>query len=75
MQLEQLSDLASKGNGRMIPFTHSSNDVNKVVHSIENNMFSVNDNAQPWFDVGYPLLFLLIPLQALWFRRGWTMQW
>lgn len=75
VQLELLSDLASNGHGKMVPFSHSSDDVDKVVHSIENNMFSVNDKAQPWFDVGYLFLFLLIPLQALWFRRGWTMQW
>jgi Ca-activated chloride channel family protein len=74
-QLNLLSQLATAGHGKMIPFTHNSDDVNAVNNSIENNMFAVNDKAQPWNDTGYLLLFLLIPLQALWFRRGWTLQW
>ena len=74
-QLNQLSELASVGNGEMVSFTHKSEDVTRVIDSIENNMFAVNDKSQPWYDEGYLLLFLLIPLQVLWFRRGWTMQW
>jgi Ca-activated chloride channel family protein len=74
-QLNLLSKLAESGHGEMIPFTHNSDDVHAVNNSIENNLFAVNDKAQPWHDAGYLLLFLLIPLQALWFRRGWTLQW
>jgi Ca-activated chloride channel family protein len=59
----------------MVPFTHNSDDVSKVNSAIKNNMFAVNDKAQPWHDAGYLLLFLLIPLQGLWFRKGWTLQW
>ena len=74
-QLSLLSQLASSGNGKMVPFTHNSDDISKVNNAIENNMFAVNDKAQPWHDAGYLLLFLLIPLQGLWFRKGWTLQW
>ena len=73
--LAQLSHLAAVGHGELITFTHNSDDVSEVNQAIDNNMFAVNDKAQPWYDQGYPLLFLLIPLQALWFRRGWTLQW
>lgn len=73
--LAQLDTLAKVGHGELIAFTHNSTDVERVNQAIKSNMFAVNDKAQPWFDQGYPLLFLLIPLQVLWFRRGWTLQW
>lgn len=75
IQLQQLDSLADAGNGTMVTFTHSSDDVQQVKRSIKNNMFLGNDKSQPWYDAGYLLLFILLILQALWFRRGWTMQW
>lgn len=75
VQLNSLTQLAKGGHGEMVPFTHNSDDVATVNSAIENNLFAVNDKAQPWHDEGYLLLFLLIPLQALWFRKGWTLQW
>lgn len=74
-QRQDLSSLANAGNGEMVLFTHNSDDVEQVNSAIENNMFAANDTAQPWYDHGYLLLLLLLPIQALWFRRGWTMQW
>lgn len=73
--LSELTQLASAGNGEMVPFTHNEDDIYEVNHDIKNNLESSEDEAMPWLDEGYFLLFLLIPLQALWFRRGWTMQW
>lgn len=73
--LGQLSQLADAGNGRMVAFTHNTDDIDTIINSIESNMFAVTDTAQPWYDEGYILLFFLLPLQLLWFRRGWTMQW
>ncbi|NMP17447.1 VWA domain-containing protein [Thalassotalea sp. Y01] len=74
-QLQQLQQLADTGHGRMVPFTHNGDDIDTVINNIENNLFASDDSAQPWHDEGYWLLFVLLPLQALWFRRGWTMQW
>lgn len=73
--LNLLGELADVGNGNMVPFTHNSDDVEMVLRSLNNTLQNVDDNSLPWFDAGYLLLFLLIPLQALWFRKGWTMQW
>ncbi|WOH38634.1 VWA domain-containing protein [Thalassotalea fonticola] len=73
--LSLLEELANAGNGNMVPFTHNSDDVEMVLRSLNNTLQNVDDNSLPWFDAGYLLLFLLIPLQALWFRKGWTMQW
>ena len=75
MKLQQLEGLADAGHGSLVTFTHSSDDVQQVKRSINNNMFLGNDKSQPWYDAGYLLLFILLILQALWFRRGWTMQW
>lgn len=74
-ELDMLSELANAGKGTMVPFTHNSDDVDVVIRSLNNTLQNVEDSSLPWFDAGYLLLFLLIPLQALWFRKGWTMQW
>lgn len=73
--LNLLTELAQAGNGNMVPFTHNSDDVEQVLRSLNNTLNNVDDNSLPWFDAGYLLLFLLLPLQVIWFRKGWTMQW
>ncbi|MEZ9875111.1 vWA domain-containing protein [Vibrio breoganii] len=74
-QIQELQALAQSGHGSMTLFTHDSTDVEQVYQDIQSNLFAVNDKAQPWVDSGYPLLFLLLPIQLMWFRRGWTLQW
>ncbi|GEA50301.1 hypothetical protein VIN01S_11050 [Vibrio inusitatus NBRC 102082] len=74
-QIQDLEALAHAGHGSMTLFTHDSTDVEQVYQDIQSNLFAVNDKAQPWIDSGYPLLFLLLPIQLMWFRRGWTLQW
>ncbi|CDT83049.1 Transporter [Vibrio coralliirubri] len=74
-QLASLSQLAQAGHGNMVSFTHDASDVDAVYQGIQNNLFAVNDNALPWLDAGYWLLFLLLPIQLMWFRKGWTLQW
>mgnify|MGYP000703897864 CR=1 FL=1 len=73
--LALLDRLASENNGDLVLFTHNEDDIDRVKQAIENNLQAADDDAQPWRDQGYVLLFLLLPLQALWFRKGWTMQW
>ncbi|GAM63567.1 TPR domain protein in aerotolerance operon [Vibrio ishigakensis] len=74
-ELTQLETLAKSGNGSLVQFTHDDSDVKSVNSEIENNLFAVQDNDQPWHDSGYWLLFLILPIQLMWFRRGWTLQW
>ncbi|OBT07947.1 transporter [Vibrio sp. UCD-FRSSP16_10] len=74
-QMQKLQSLAKAGHGSLTLFTHDSSDVEQVYKHIQSNLFAVNDNAQPWVDSGYFLLFLLLPIQLMWFRRGWTLQW
>lgn len=35
----------------------------------------MDDEYSPWQDQGYYLVFLVMPLFLLWFRRGWTLHW
>jgi Ca-activated chloride channel family protein len=35
----------------------------------------IDDEALPWRDNGYPLVFPVLILVLLWFRRGWTRLW
>ncbi|WP_261817547.1 vWA domain-containing protein [Vibrio gallicus] len=74
-QLQDLSQLAQAGHGVMTPFTHNADDVDQVYRNIQSNLFAVDDKASPWVDAGYGLLFFLLPIQLMWFRRGWTLQW
>ena len=74
-QLDLLEKLADSGKGRMIPFSHNSDDVRSVMRGINNQIMSVNDKSQPWRDAGYLLLVPLFILQLLWFRKGWVLKW
>ena len=75
LQLKQLEDLVSQSHGRLILMTHDKQDIEKINRYIENNLVVVEDASRPWFDSGYPLVFVIAALLLLWFRRGWTLQW
>lgn len=75
LDVEQMTSLANVSNGQFVAFTADSEDVQAVYEKIENNLIASKDAAQPWLDEGYLLLFLILPMQLLWFRRGWTLQW
>ncbi len=73
--LYELTQLAESGKGEMVAFTHDSRDINEIYTLIQSSLFGSNDSNQPWLDSGYWLLFLLLPMQLLWFRKGWTLKW
>ncbi|MBL4826792.1 MAG: VWA domain-containing protein [Spongiibacteraceae bacterium] len=75
MQLAQLKSLASESGGRLVVMSHNKDDVIKVNHYINTHFVIVEDASRPWFDEGYLLVFVMALLYALWFRRGWTLQW
>lgn len=75
MQLEKLENLASSSNGRLVKMSATNVDVSLVNQYIENNLVILDDAATPWYDSGYPLLYIIIPLYLFWFRKGWTIQW
>lgn len=75
MQLEQLKSLTSESNGRLVLMSNDNSDVERVNHYIKHNLVVVDDNSRPWFDAGYPFVFVVAIIFLFWFRKGWTLQW
>lgn len=75
MQLEQLQSLTNESNGRLVLMSNDDSDVARVNHYIKHNLVIVDDNSRPWFDAGYPLVFVVGLIFLFWFRKGWTLQW
>ena len=75
LQLAQLESLADESNGRLVLMSHDDQDVQQVNSYIKHNLVIVEDESTPWYDAGYPLLFLISFLFLFWFRKGWTLQW
>jgi Ca-activated chloride channel family protein len=75
MQLSQLESLVDNSHGRLVLMSHDKQDVQKVYHSIENNLVIIEDSSRPWLDSGYLLIYLAALFFLFWFRRGWTLQW
>jgi Ca-activated chloride channel family protein len=75
IQLPQLQALTDASAGRLVLMTHDKQDVAQVNRYIENNLVIVDDASRPWFDAGYPLVFVIALLLLFWFRRGWSLQW
>jgi len=75
IQLSQLQALTDASAGRLVLMTHDKQDIAQVNRYIENNLVIVDDASRPWFDAGYPLVFVIALLLLLWFRRGWSLQW
>lgn len=75
IQTEQLATIASASNGRFLTLTHDKQDVIDVERYIQNNLTIVDDGSRPWYDAGYPLVFIIALVFLLWFRQGWTLQW
>ena len=52
-------------------------DVNRVQSRVQTHLQVVQeeDATSRWRDMGYWLVFPLLPLTLLWFRKGWTVRW
>jgi Ca-activated chloride channel family protein len=70
-----LKSLAKSASGYYQSISTDNSDVEWIQDNIQQFMLLSNDNAQPWADMGYNLVFLLALLFLLWFRRGWTINW
>ncbi|MFT7682292.1 MAG: Ca-activated chloride channel family protein [Moritella dasanensis] len=70
-----LKSLAKSASGYYHSISTDNSDVEWIQDNIQQFMLLSNDNAQPWADMGYNLVFLLALLFLLWFRRGWTINW
>jgi Ca-activated chloride channel family protein len=50
-------------------------DIRQLLRAIESNLREADDPDAQWRDQGWWLLWPMLLLSLLWFRRGWTMQW
>ncbi|WP_242065987.1 VWA domain-containing protein [Moritella sp. F3] len=74
-EADALKSLAKSASGYYHAISTDNSDVEWIQDNIQQFMLLSNDNAQPWADMGYNLVFLLALLFLLWFRRGWTINW
>jgi len=75
LQLNQLKNLTTQSNGRLVIMSHDKQDIEQVNRYIEHNLVIVDNDAHPWHDASYPLVFIIALLFLFWFRKGWTLQW
>lgn len=75
LDLNSLQNLASRTNGKVFELTVDSRDVEHLNNQIERFMLINSDSSMPWQDEGYRLLYPLVLLMLLWFRKGWLVKW
>ncbi|MEP5766073.1 MAG: VWA domain-containing protein [Halieaceae bacterium] len=75
LESRALQALASAAGGSYIGLSIDKTDVRGIHRRVNAHYVVTADNAVPWLDSGYWLVFPALVLFALWFRRGWTLQW
>ncbi len=70
-----LEALAENAGGHYFDLTIDKQDVSRILRQINAHYVITDDEAVPWLDSGYWLVFPALLLFALWFRKGWTLQW
>ena len=72
---DSLADTASACGGRYFDLTINTSDVEAIASALSDAYKVIDDEALPWLDSGYPLVFPMLLLALLWFRPGWTRLW
>ena len=75
LEREALSNLAARCGGRYFDASIDRRDVATIAGAMTDAYKVIDDEALPWRDNGYPLVFPVLLLVLLWFRRGWTRLW
>ncbi|WP_165312932.1 vWA domain-containing protein [Vibrio ziniensis] len=75
MDIASLQTLAAKTDGKLIEMSIEDADVMQLNSQIERFMLINSDSSMPWQDEGYRLLYPLVLLMLLWFRKGWLVKW
>jgi len=70
-----LRSLADASGGKYIELSIDKGDVQSIHRRIDSHYVVTDDSAVPWLDSGYWLVFPCLAIFALWFRKGWTLQW
>lgn len=75
LERRNLEDLAGASGGHYVELSLDNSDVKALERRIESHYVVIDDDALPWLDSGYPLVFLCLALFVMWFRKGWTLTW
>ncbi|CAH7279106.1 TPR domain protein in aerotolerance operon [Vibrio chagasii] len=75
LEVEALSKLAGSVRGEFVAFTKDSQDIKNLSGKITSFAELSADQAEPWFDASYPLVWMVLVPYLLWFRKGWLVQW
>lgn len=75
LERNALQEIASSNGGHYIQATTNTEDVIRINSYVDRHFVDVDDEHSLWQDQGYYLVFLIMPLFLLWFRRGWTLHW
>ncbi|EDL54512.1 transporter [Vibrio mediterranei AK1] len=72
---DSLKQLANDTGGRYYALSIDNTDVEQIATDVERHMQISGESAMPWRDMGYYLVFPIMLLALLWFRKGWLVQW
>ena len=70
-----LKQLASSTGGDYKAISNDNTDINWLLRAINQHIELNGESAQPWKDMSYPLVFIIMFIFLLWFRKGWTVHW
>ena len=70
-----LEALADAAGGRYLSLTIDDGDVRALERRIDSHYVIIDNDALPWLDSGYPLVFPCLAIFLMWFRKGWTLTW
>ncbi len=72
-----LEALERQAGTYVVGATLDDRDLQKLIRQVNTHLKSVQavDERVPWEDYGYYLVFLVLPLSLIWFRKGWTVRW
>ncbi len=75
LERRALERLADDAGGHYISLTLDDADVKSLERRVDSHYVIIDDDALPWLDSGYPLVFVCMAIFLMWFRKGWTISW
>lgn len=75
LQSGKLESLSESVNGDYVQFSPTDNDVGRLERIITQNAKMNMVSSEPWFDSGYSLVWFILVVYLMWFRKGWLVHW
>ena len=70
-----LKALSDAGDGVYQRVSADDEDVTQILRRIDRHYELSGDSSRPWMDGGYYLVWPIVLLFLLWFRKGWALRW